>query len=228
MVCVTEMDKCFIFFINIISVQVNQSALLKVLKWCITCCVFSVLMSIQGHLRAESCDIASYKAPIIHSVICVCTTVSAHSQIQTHSGFLSSQSLQCSLSFQTSKSTEAGATCRGVWTGLVDGDLTRLVSYIMASEDNGARCTTAALVWAKQTQGKRGAVTWQRNWGPRVGVWGPPTPLLSWWVDQTISPEQCSQSDQWRKDFCLCTCCAFLSCFVRALLFSQHRNYRKL
>lgn len=29
---VTEMNKCFIFFINIISVQVNQSALLKVLK----------------------------------------------------------------------------------------------------------------------------------------------------------------------------------------------------
>lgn len=30
--CVTEMDKCFIFFINIISVQFNQSALLNVLK----------------------------------------------------------------------------------------------------------------------------------------------------------------------------------------------------
>lgn len=30
--CVAEMNKCFIFFINIISVQVNQSALLKVLK----------------------------------------------------------------------------------------------------------------------------------------------------------------------------------------------------
>lgn len=29
---VTEMNKCFIFFINIISVQVNQSALLNVLK----------------------------------------------------------------------------------------------------------------------------------------------------------------------------------------------------
>lgn len=32
MPCVTEMNKCFIFFINIISVQVNQSALLNVLK----------------------------------------------------------------------------------------------------------------------------------------------------------------------------------------------------
>lgn len=31
--CVTEMNKCFIFFINIISVQVNQSALLNVLKY---------------------------------------------------------------------------------------------------------------------------------------------------------------------------------------------------
>lgn len=30
--CVTEMNKWFIFFINIISVQVNQSALLNVLK----------------------------------------------------------------------------------------------------------------------------------------------------------------------------------------------------
>lgn len=31
--CATELNKCFIFFINIISVQVNQSALLNVLKY---------------------------------------------------------------------------------------------------------------------------------------------------------------------------------------------------
>lgn len=30
--CVTALKKCFIFFINIISVQVNQSALLNVSK----------------------------------------------------------------------------------------------------------------------------------------------------------------------------------------------------
>ena len=53
---VTEMNKCFIFFINIISVQVNHSALLNVLKKTLSSSVNSNLLS-----GIKSRDIKSLK-----------------------------------------------------------------------------------------------------------------------------------------------------------------------
>ena len=60
--CVTEMDKCFIFFINIISVQVNQKCTIKCIKikkaWSLES---YVTVSVQG----------DFQSLIIASVICL-------------------------------------------------------------------------------------------------------------------------------------------------------------